>query len=293
MKRNQQTADRTLRSVINKYPAKHFGNGGIMSVSDSAAVFENGRAFENETESSQAVRPRNSYERIAGATGQRPKWIHFGSDEKILGFLSSSVIRPEDSRQSGEGIIVQNSTGKQSKTLVCSPELNAEASRRTEAVYSFDRDHETWDDLRQSFGFDSLELVTLSLKEEEMQFSKNLQTYRHEYANGPYQTASVPGKLASLLFFRFKGSQYPLAMMCLNADEQEAEQLRDIVLSFAVQWDKYGYVSSSFVKWLEKSISWPYACQTADGRQMVILDDFPNGRPGFSPSVRLVSGLEK
>ncbi|MCF0259204.1 MAG: hypothetical protein HUJ54_05035 [Erysipelotrichaceae bacterium] len=249
-----------------------------MSLTDNTAVLEGSSAFEAETDQGHTARHGNCYERMAGAVLQRPEWIHFGSDEKVIGLLNRSLILPEGGTADRPN---------QSKTLICSPELNTLAHQ---AVYSFDRDHETWDDLRQCFGFDSLQMVSLSMEEEAMQLSGRCGDYRPEYANGPYQTASSPGKLASLLFFRYKSSRRPLAMLCVNADEAKAAEIRDLVLSFACQWDKDGYVTSSFVHWLKTSISWPYACtrQTENGPVLVIQDDFPNGHPSFGQSVRLV-----
>ncbi|MCF0245507.1 MAG: hypothetical protein HUJ55_01640 [Ileibacterium sp.] len=231
-----------------------------------------------------------SHEEMVQSTLEKPKWLHFELSSLLQSFPIKAMSGLLHKGLAKEGLIaVKNSKDeagpadwsidKLSLDADGDKEIQADAQESIADCFVFDPDHESWQDLKEAFANDTLQMVSFSIEDKLWERSDTTQAaVMIDCYNGPYQTASMPGKLASLLFYRFKVCRKPLALLCLSEEGGAGQLLKEQMVAFGREWLKYGYVDSEFVGWLENEITYPETRVVA-ADHIFVQDDFPNGRP--------------
>jgi len=258
-------------------------------------------------------------------TARAPQWVHFGAGnifkafqanaaQKLLndGALKTGVVAVERSadpekRASYERhddltvLVTLKSDGSVEKTVlgsvaeVCWLLSGADDAR-----------------LREIFTAPSLQLVSFTITEKGYRVAD-----AETDAAGPNGTKSYWGRVAALLYARYRAGGAPLAMVSMDNCSHNGDTLKAAVMTFAKGWTERGSAEPEFIAYLESKVSFPWtmidkitpapdasvadmlradgldleAAVTASGTHiapfvnaeeseyLVVEDDFPNGRP--------------
>ena len=270
------------------------------------------------------------YDRAAmlAETKRAPRWVHFGAGnifkafqancaQKLLndGLLQTGVVAVErsdspekrasyDAHDNLTVLVTLKADGSVEKTVIGSI---------AEVRYLLSADGAELARLYEIFTAPSLQMVSFTITEKGYRVGDATADLR----GGPGEAASYWGRIAALLYARFKAGKLPLAMVSMDNCSQNGDKLKDAVMTFARGWAERGAVPRAFVDYLNIRVSFPWSMidkitpapdasvaerLRADGldlaaavtdsgthiapfvnaeesEYLVIEDDFPNGRP--------------
>lgn len=282
--------------------------------------------------------PQYDHDKMVAATKENPFWIHFGAGNLFRAFHARAV---EDMLNRGEldrGIIAVEgfdyeivekrylphdnfgivatlkADGTIEKTVVGSV---------AEAIPLDSQRAEYYNRLKEIFTKDSLQMATFTITEKGYSLvngkGEQLPAITADFEAGPEQPNSYLGKVASLLYTRYKAGEKPMAMVSTDNCSHNGDKLYAAMIAFAKAWAANGKAEQGFVDYLNSekvSFTWSMidkitprpdasveAMLEADGVEdlapvvtsmntyvalfvnaeeteyLVIEDDFPNGRP--------------
>lgn len=271
-----------------------------------------------------------AYDRAAmrEATKTAPQWVHFGAGnifkafqahnaQQLLdaGLIQTGIVAVERSdspekRQSYDAhdnltlLVTLKSDGSVEKTVIGSI---------AEVRYLLSADAAELARLREIFTAPSLQMASFTITEKGYRVGEA----SADIAAGPEGASSYWGRVAALLYVRFKAGKAPLAMVSMDNCSENGDKLKEAVMTFARGWAEQGAVPQGFVEYLNAKVSFPWsmidkitpapdasvaAMLKADGldlaaavtesgthiapfvnaeesEYLVVEDDFPNGRP--------------
>ena len=255
-----------------------------------------------------------------------PVWLHFGAGNIFKAFPAAACQSLLDSGLTGTGIIAVDRRQKCPETndnLTVKITLRSDGNMEkavigsvAERLFLFGNDSER---LQKIFESPSLQMVSFTITEKGYAlFDGNgdyLPDVAADLASSPENARSYMGKLAALLFARFRKNGAPLAMVSMDNCSHNGDILKAAVTCFARTWGDEGFCS-----WLEKSVSFPWtmidkitpgpdasvaAMLEKEGLDpgtpfvnaeecgyLVIEDDFPNGRPCLEKAGLCFTGRE-
>ncbi len=298
------------------------------------ALNERGLAGRREWEAKGYALPGFDRAKMIEETKKAPLWVHFGAGnifrafqcaaaQKMLnaGKMASGIIavegfdyeivekgyRPNDNYSL---LVTLKSDGSVEKTVIGSIAESCVLDSGNEAEYSR---------LKEIFANPSLQMVTFTITEKGYSLvnaqGETLPAVSADFAAGPEKPGSYIGKVASLLYARYKAGAYPIAMVSTDNCSHNGEKLFAAMNAFAQAWGDAGF--AAYVNDPGK-VSFPWSMidkitprpdasveemLKADGLQglepvitgkktyiapfvnaeeseyLVIEDDFPNGRP--------------
>lgn len=82
-----------------------------------------------------------------------------------------------------------------------------------------------------------------------------------DFAAGPEKPASYIGKVASLLYTRFKNGQLPIAMVSMDNCSHNGDKLYAAIHTFAEKWAENGLAEKDFVNYINdrEKVSFPWS----------------------------------
>lgn len=82
-----------------------------------------------------------------------------------------------------------------------------------------------------------------------------------DFAAGPEKPASYIGKVASLLYTRFKNGQLPIAMVSMDNCSHNGDKLYAAIHTFAEKWAENGLAEKEFVSYVNdrEKVSFPWS----------------------------------
>ncbi|MDO4805308.1 MAG: mannitol dehydrogenase family protein [Lachnospiraceae bacterium] len=284
--------------------------------------------------------PLYDREAVKKATEENPFWIHFGGGNIFRAFQANVVQNLLNNGTLDRGLTVAEgfdyeiirkmyhphddlsilvtlkAAGTIEKTVVGSVMESLELDSNNEAAY---------ERLREIFSKDSLQIASFTITEK----GYSLLNAKGEIAPavaadmeaGPEKPGSYMGKVASLLYARFKAGEKPIAMVSMDNCSHNGDKLKAAITAFADGWVKNGVAEAAFAEYIAGSkVSFPWSMIdkitprpnasveeiiNADGidelspvitsmktyvapfvnaeetEYLVIEDDFPNGRPAL------------
>ena len=262
------------------------------------------------------------YDRAAmlAETKRAPRWVHFGAGNIFKAFQANCAqkLLNEGSLQTGV-VAVERSDSPEKRAsydahdnLTVLVTLKADGSVEktvigsiAEVRYLLSADGAELARLYEIFTAPSLQMVSFTITEK----GYRVGDVSADLAAGPGEATSYWGRIAALLYARFKAGKLPLAMVSMDNCSQNGDKLKDAVMTFARGWAERGAVPQAFVDYLsmiDKITPAPddsvaerlradgldlAAAVTDSGTHiapfvnaeeseyLVIEDDFPNGRP--------------
>lgn len=252
-------------------------------------------------------------------TRANPTWLHFGAGnifkalhgmaaERMLneGVLDKGIIAVERMNHGGENyddlavVVTLKANGSVEKNI-----LGAIA----ETCYLYSGEER----LKEIFRNPSLQLATFTITEKGYSLAGD--DVKADLLASPEEARSYLGRVAALLFERFKAGAYPIAMVSTDNCSHNGDKLKEAMAAFAEAWGNEGF--RSYIENGEK-VSFPWtmidkitpspdpavgAMLKSDGLEgfapvrnargtvrapyvnaeeseyLVLEDDFPNGRP--------------
>lgn len=285
--------------------------------------------------------PQYDVEKMRAATKEKPFWIHFGAGNLFRAFHANVVQNMLNKGDLDRGLVVAEgfdyeiiekmyaphdnlgivatlkSDGTVDKAVVASVAEALPLDSANEAAYSR---------LKEIFENDSLQMATFTITEKGYSLvngrGEQMPDITADFAAGPEKPASYMGKVASLLYARYKAGEKPLAMVSTDNCSHNGDKLYAAIIAFAKAWAENKKAEEGFVTYIDSdkvSFTWsmidkitprPDASVEAilreDGVEelepvitsrntyvapfvnaeeteyLVIEDDFPNGRPDLT-----------
>lgn len=285
--------------------------------------------------------PQYDVEKMIAATKEAPFWIHFGAGNLFRAFHANAVQNMLNDGSLDRGLVVAEgfdyeivekmyaphdnlgivatlkADGTIDKTIVASVAEALPLDSNNDAAYGR---------LKEIFEADSLQMATFTITEKGYSLvngrGEQLPDVTADFAAGPEKPASYMGKVASLLYARYKAGEKPMAMVSTDNCSHNGDKLYAAIEAFAKAWVENGKAEEGFAAYINSdkvSFTWsmidkitprPDASVEAilieDGVEelepvitskntyvapfvnaeeteyLVIEDDFPNGRPDLT-----------
>jgi fructuronate reductase len=282
--------------------------------------------------------PKYDREKVMAATKENPFWIHFGGGNIFRAFQANVVQNLLNEGVLDRGLTVAEgfdyeiiqkmyhphddlsilvtlkSNGTIEKTVVGSVMESLELDSNNEEAYGR---------LCEIFCKDSLQMASFTITEKGYSLVNGkgeiVPAVAEDMKNGPEKPQSYMGKVASLLYARFKAGEKPIAMVSMDNCSHNGDKLAAAITAFAEGWVKNGVAEPEFEAYIKSAkVSFPWSMIdkitprpnesvaeiiNADGidelspvitsmksyvapfvnaeetEYLVIEDDFPNGRP--------------
>ncbi len=215
----------------------------------------------------------------AAATKENPFWVHFGAGNLFRAFQANVVqrllnegvldrglvavegfdyeiiermYRPHDDLSilvtlKADGTVEKTVVGSILETCVLDSENKAEFQR-----------------LEEIFSKDSLQMVTFTITEKGYSLvdgkGNTLPAVEADFAAGPAKAMSYIGKVAALLYARYRSGEKPVAMVSMDNCSHNGDKLYDAVHAFAKQWTANGLVEPGFLDYVntKEKVSFPW-----------------------------------
>lgn len=224
--------------------------------------------------------PEFNMEEVTACTKEAPEWIHFGAGnifkafqtrmaQELLnkGILKKGIVvaegfdyeiiekmnRPHDNLSV---VVTLKSDGTIDKAVVGSvvESLILDSANKAE----FDR-------LKEIFANPSLQMVSFTITEKGYSLTNAkgeiMPVVSEDFAAGPEAPNSYIGKVASLLYTRFKNGQLPIAMVSMDNCSHNGDKLFAAIDAFAKEWVKSGKAEPEFAEYIENpaKVSFPWS----------------------------------
>lgn len=284
--------------------------------------------------------PAYNKKEVDARTSEAPVWIHFGAGNIFRAFLANLAETLLNSGESDKGVIVSEGYDFEIidkmyvpfDNLTVFTALKADSTIEKRVIGSIAKstvlDPERTDDfkyLKNAFAADTLQMATFTITEKGYDVTNGKGELKPDveadFKAGPEKPQSYLGKVASLLYERFKNNKKPIAMVSCDNCSHNGDKLLAGIEAFAKAWTGNGVCDDGFLEYIHSdSVSFPWSMidkitprpddsvkklLIADGLEnteavitskstyiapfvnaeeteyLVIEDDFPNGRPAL------------
>ena len=197
------------------------------------------------------------YDRAAmiAATRVSPRWIHFGAGNIFRAFQCNAVQRLLETGAMDTGIVAvegydyeiiekgyrpnDNYTllvtlkadGSVEKTVIGSIAESCILDSGNAAEYSR---------LKAIFAHPGLQMASFTITEKGYAVTPAVEA---DFANGPEAPQSYIGKVASLLYARYRAGGAPIAMVSMDNCSHNGDKLKAAILAFAKGWNDAGFTA--------------------------------------------------
>ncbi|MCR4739089.1 MAG: mannitol dehydrogenase family protein [Lachnospiraceae bacterium] len=226
------------------------------------------------------VLPHFDREEMIKKTKEAPFWVHFGAGNIFRAFQAAAVQKLLNDGVIDRGIIVVEGFDYEIIEKMYRPHddlsilvtLKADGSVDKTIVGSIaescildSENDKEYSRLKEIFGGDSLQLATFTITEKGYSLTDGkgvrLKNVAEDMENGPEKPSSYIGKVASLLYERYKNGRKPIAMVSTDNCSHNGDKLYGAVNAFAVEWVKNGKADKGFEEYIndESCVSFPWS----------------------------------
>lgn len=224
--------------------------------------------------------PKFDIEKVALATKENPTWVHFGAGnifrafqanvaQNLLneGILDKGIIvaegfdfeiiekmnRPHDELTV---LVTLKSNGTVDKTVVASVVESCILDSENDAEFGR---------MQEIFKKASLQMASFTITEKGYSLVDGngdyLPSVKNDFTSGPQKPESYIGKIASLLYTRFKADAKPIAMVSMDNCSHNGDKLFAAIRAFADKWTENGLVDMKFADYIadDSKVSFPWS----------------------------------
>ena len=209
--------------------------------------------------------PQYDREAVMAATKENPFWIHFGAGNIFRAFQANVMQNLLNAGAIDKGLIVAEgfdyeiiekmnrphddytilvtlkADGNVEKTVVGSVVESCILDSENDAEYSR---------LKEIFCKDSLQMVSFTITEKGYSLVNGkgevLPAVADDFVKGAEKPMSYIGKVASLLYTRYKAGEKPVAMVSMDNCSHNGDKLYAAINAFAEKWVENGLVEEGF-----------------------------------------------
>ena len=217
---------------------------------------------------------------VTEATRENPCWIHFGAGNIFRAFQANVMQNILNRGEMETGLIVAEGFDYEIIEKMNRPHddysilvtLKADGSVEKTVVGSvvesciLDSENEgEYGRLKEIFCRQSLQMVSFTITEKGYSLVNGkgelLPAVAADFAAGPEKPASYIGKVASLLYTRFKNGQLPIAMVSMDNCSHNGDKLYAAIHTFAEKWAENGLAEKEFVSYVNdrEKVSFPWS----------------------------------
>ena len=253
--------------------------------------------------------PKFDHEAVTKATKENPFWIHFGAGNIFKAFQANVAQNLLNEGLLDRGIVVAEGFDYEIVEKMNRPHddfhvlvtLKADGSVEKTVVGSvvesciLDSENDAeFGRLKEIFTKESLQMATFTITEKGYSLVNGkgeiLPAVEADFKNGPAKPASYIGKVASLLYTRYKNGATPISMVSTDNCSHNGDKLHAAVVAYAEKWSENGLVEAGFVDYIndKNKVAFPWSMidkitprPDASVEQMLIED----GLEGMEPVI--------
>ena len=286
------------------------------------------------------ILPEFDREKMIETTIKTPTWVHFGGGNLFRAYHAVLAQRLLDNGDMAPGITVVEGFDYEIVEKMYRPNGNLSIAVTLKSDGTIDKrivgsigescllDSENeaeFTRLKDIFTSDSLQMATFTITEKGYALTDAkgvvLPAVDADLKAGPEKPGSYIGKVAALLYARYKAGKKPIAMVSTDNCSHNGDKLYNAMIGFAKAWAENGTGEAGFVDYVEsKDVSFPWSMidkitprpdasvekllledgledlepvittkksyvakfvNAEETEYLVIEDDFPNGRPAL------------
>lgn len=226
------------------------------------------------------VLPAFDREAMIAETTKAPTWVHFGAGNIFRAFHANLAQQMLNNGEDTKGLIVAEGFDYEIVQKQYRPHdnfsvlvtLKANGSVEKTVIGSIaescvldSEDEKEFARLKEIFEAESLQMCTFTITEKGYSLvngrGEELPAVTEDFKNGPAKPESYIGKVAALLYTRFKAGAKPIAMVSTDNCSHNGDKLYAAVSAYAKKWAEAGLVEKEFVAYLddESKVSFPWS----------------------------------
>lgn len=221
------------------------------------------------------------YDRAAvrAHTMEQPFWIHFGAGNIFRAFQANVVQNLLNEGKLDRGLIVAEGydyeiiekVNRPHEDLGIAVTLKADGSIEKNIIGSVveslcldSSNDKEYGRLKEIFGKESLQMATFTITEKGYSLvdgkGERLAAVAEDLNRGPEKPESYIGKVAALLYERYRKGALPIAMVSMDNCSHNGDKLYAAIHDFAEEWQNNGLVEGDFLGYVEdkKKVSFPW-----------------------------------
>ncbi len=224
--------------------------------------------------------PSYNRDEMVKKTVAAPKWVHFGAGNIFRAFQANLSQRMLEQGFDDTGLTVVEGFDYEIIEKMYRPHdnlsilvtLKADGSVEKSVISSIAEscilDSARADEfgrLKEIFAADSLQLATFTITEKGYSLvnaaGDTLPAVAEDFTNGPEAPKSYIGKVAALLYARYKAGEKKIAMVSTDNCSHNGDKLYAAVSSFAKKWTENGKAEAGFLSYIEdeSKVSFPWS----------------------------------
>lgn len=223
--------------------------------------------------------PGFSRKEVCKRTHDAPFWLHFGAGNIFRAYQAKAVQTLLETGVLDRGILVAEGYDREILTKAYRPfdclsllvtlKANGTVEKQvigsvTEALDATDAASDDFPRLREIFSNPSLQMVSFTITEKGYALKDGEGNWLPEIAEdrkaGPKAPKSYLGRLAALLYERYRHGRLPLAMVSMDNCSHNGEKLFQAMRAFGEAWQELGEEEKGFLAYLSdpKRVSFPW-----------------------------------
>lgn len=223
--------------------------------------------------------PQYDRKSVIEATKKNPFWIHFGAGNIFRAFQANVVQNLLNSGELDRGLIVAEGFDYEIIEKMYRPQedysllvtLKTDGSIEKTVVGSIaescildSENSREFDRLREIFEKASLQMATFTITEKGYSLvdgkGELLSAVKADFTAGPDKPVSYIGKIASLLYTRYRAGAKPIAMVSMDNCSHNGDKLYAAINTFAQEWSRAGLTDKGFYDYVNSKdkVSFPW-----------------------------------
>ncbi len=224
--------------------------------------------------------PSYDREKMIEETVANPEWVHFGAGNIFRAFQANLSQRMLEEGSATKGLTVVEGYDYEIIEKMYRPHdnlsilvtLKADGNVEKSVIESIaescildSNNDKEFARLKEIFSADSLQLATFTITEKGYSIAnaagETLPAVAADFANGPEKPQSYIGKVAALLYARFKAGEKKIAMVSTDNCSHNGDKLYAAMHAFAKEWTGNGKAEAGFLAYVEdeSKVSFPWS----------------------------------
>ncbi len=250
------------------------GNKNKMKLTDEG--LKDRRAWE----SAGYILPEYDREEVRSETMKTPEWIHFGAGNIFRAYQANLVQELLNQKVMETGLIAAEGYAYEmiekmyhphdNLSILVTLKGNGDIKKTVigSIVESLCLDSENEKDflrMKEIFKNPSLQMASFTITEKGYSLKDNTGEFAKpvmfDFKNGPAKPVSYMGKVAALLYERYRNKQLPIALVSMDNCSHNGTILYHAISSYAKMWCDGGIVDSGFIDYINdsKKVSFPWS----------------------------------